>query len=91
MNLFGEQETSDIISVNSYLGTLLIGILPIIGDILLIRWSNSNDVRINKQNLCKAFIKLKLIIIYPSVLLLVAIIILLVLNIDSSVNILYKI
>lgn len=65
MAFIGEQETSDIISSKSYLGTLLLGTLPIIGEYLLIKWSKSKDVRVNKQNLCKAYLKLKLIMLYP--------------------------
>lgn len=65
MALVGEKETTDIISSQSYLGTLLLGILPIAGDIMLIKWSKDKEVRVNKQNLCKAFFKLKLMFIYP--------------------------
>lgn len=65
MALVGAQETSDIISSKSYLGTLLLGTLPIIGEYLLIKWSKSDDVRVNKQNLCRAYLKLKLIMLYP--------------------------
>ena len=72
MTLIGEQEKNDIISANSYFGTLLLGILPIIGDILLIKWSKSSEVRQNKQNLCKAFLKLKIVLIYPILIIFIA-------------------
>ena len=65
MALVGEKETTDIISSQSYLGTLLLGTLPIIGDAMLIKWAKDSEVRVNKQNLCKAYIKLKLMLIYP--------------------------
>ena len=65
MALVGEKETTDIISSQSYLGTLLLGTLPIIGDIMLLKWAKDKEVRVNKQNLCKAYIKLKLMLIYP--------------------------
>ena len=65
MALIGEKETTDIISSQSYLGTLLLGTLPIVGDIMLAKWSKDNEVRINKQNLCKAYLKLKIMLIYP--------------------------
>ena len=65
MAVVGAQETSDIICSKSYLGTLLLGTLPIIGEYLLIKWSKSDDVRVNKQNLCRAYLKLKLIMLYP--------------------------
>ena len=65
MALVGEKETTDIISSQSYLGTLLLGTLPIVGDAMLIKWSKDSEVRINKQNLCKAYLKLKLMLIYP--------------------------
>lgn len=65
MAFIGEQETSDIISSKSYLGTLMLGTLPIVGEYLLIKWSKNKDVRVNKQNLCKAYLKLKLMMLYP--------------------------
>ena len=62
----GEQETSSVITVKSYYTSMLLGVMPIIGDILLLRWSNSNnqDVRENKRNMCKAFLYTKLTILY---------------------------
>lgn len=65
MRLIGDQETTDIISSKSYLGTLLIGTIPILGTIMLIKWSKDKNVRVNKQNLCKAYIKLKFTMLYP--------------------------
>ena len=66
MGLVGEQETTDIISSKSYLGTLLLGTLPIIGEALLIKWmKDKENVRENKRNLCCAYLKLKLMLIYP--------------------------
>lgn len=65
MALIGKQETSEIISSKSYLGTMLLGTLPIFGEYLLIKWSKSENVRENKQNLCKAYLKLKLMMLYP--------------------------
>lgn len=66
MGLIGEQETTDIISSKSYLGTLLLGLLPIAGDIMLIKWmKDKENVRENKRNLCSAYLKLKLMMIYP--------------------------
>ena len=67
--MVAKQEVSDIISTRSYFGTLLIGFIPIIGDILLVIWSRSISVRVNKQNLCKAFLILKLALMYPSLVL----------------------
>lgn len=75
MGFIGEQETSEIISPTSYFGTLLIGTLPIFGDIMLQKWSKSKDVRVNKQNLCKAYLKLKLTLLYPILTILVGMII----------------
>lgn len=75
MGFIGEQETSEIISPTSYFGTLLIGTLPIFGDIMLQKWSKSKDVRVNKQNLCKAYLKLKLTLLYPILIILVGMII----------------
>ena len=65
MTFIGEQETTDIISSKSYLGTLMLGTLPLVGEYLLISWSKSNDVRENKRNLCKAYLKLKMMMLYP--------------------------
>lgn len=65
MKLIGERETTEEISVNSYLGTLMFGSFPIIGLILLYRWSKDANVRKNKQNLCRAFIKLRFMFLYP--------------------------
>lgn len=75
MAIIGEQETTDIISTNSYFGTLLLGTIPIIGDIMLQKWSVSNDVRINKRHLCSAYLKLKLVLLYPILVILIALII----------------
>lgn len=75
MGFIGKQETSEIISPTSYFGTLLIGTLPIFGDIMLQKWSKSKDVRVNKQNLCKAYLKLKLTLLYPILIILVGMII----------------
>ena len=80
MAFIGKQETSEIISPNSYFGTLLLGTLPIAGDIMLYRWSKSSEVRENKQNLCKAYMKLKFMLLYPVLFILVAFIVVLILN-----------
>lgn len=58
-------ETSEIISVKSYFGSMLIGTLPILGDIMLFNWSKDRKVRENKRNLCKAYLLLKLVMWYP--------------------------
>lgn len=68
--IFGEVETTDEISVNSYTGTLLIGSLPVIGIILLCKWSKDEKVRKNKQNLCTAYLRIRFMILYPMALLL---------------------
>ena len=73
MALVGNQETTDIISSKSYLGTLLLGTLPIVGEYMLIQWSKSDNVRVNKQNLCKAYLKLKLMMLYPILIIAVAV------------------
>lgn len=77
MKLVGEQEKTEVISVNSYFGTLILGTLPIIGDYELYKWSKSAEVRVSKQNLCKAYLKLKLVLLYPILLIIIALIILL--------------
>lgn len=69
----GETEKSEEISSRSYLGTLLIGTLPIYGTIMLMKWSKNINVRINKQNICKAYLKLKFIMLYPITLVLICI------------------
>lgn len=71
MKIIGKQEVSDIISSNSYFCTLLLGTIPLIGDIALFMWSKSKDVRENKRNLCKAYLKLKLVLLYPTLVILV--------------------
>lgn len=60
-----EQVGNGVISVRSYLGTLLLGTFPILGDILLLKWSKDKNVRVSKQNVCKAYLILKLSIYYP--------------------------
>ena len=65
MQMIGEQETSEIISKQSYTGTLLIGSLPIIGDLFLASWSTSENIRESKRNLCKAYLTVKISLIYP--------------------------
>ena len=80
MAFIGKQETTEIISPNSYFGTLLLGTFPIIGDIMLYKWSKSNEVRENKQNLCKAYMKLKATLLYPVLIILIAFIIILAVN-----------
>ena len=74
VKMIGEQEKTDIISVKSYYSSLLIGALPIIGEILLLKWMKSNNVRENKRNLCKAYLLLKVTVLYPTVVLLVLLI-----------------
>lgn len=74
MSFIGEQEKTDIISVNSYFGTLLLGTIPLIGDYELYKWSKSTNVRLNKQNLCKAYLKLKLVLLYPILVIIIFII-----------------
>ena len=72
--IIGEIETSDEISIRSYFTTLLFGTIPIIGSVLLYIWSVSDKIRKNKQNLCKAYIMIKLLIIYPAIILIVKLI-----------------
>lgn len=66
MKLVGEQETTEEISEKSYLGTLLIGTIPVYGDVMLIKWSKDSNVRVNKQHLCSAYYRLKFMLMYPS-------------------------
>lgn len=66
MQIVGKIEESDHISSKSYFGTMLLGVLPIIGDVLLIKWSKDASVRRNKQSLCVAFLMIKLVILYPT-------------------------
>lgn len=49
VKMIGEQEKTDIISVKSYYSSLLIGALPIIGEILLLKWMKSNNVREKRE------------------------------------------
>lgn len=77
MNIIGKQETTDVISSKSYFGTMLLGILPLAGIIMLLYWSKSKDVRENKQNMCKALALLELTIIYPIFILLIVMILIL--------------
>ena len=65
MRFTGEQETSAIISPKSYLGTIIIGLIPLIGSIMLLRWSKDKNVRESKRNLCKAMIIVKYSLIIP--------------------------
>ncbi len=63
--LIGERETTEIISVKSYMGTLMLGTLPIIGSILLWKWSRDKNVRQSKRNLCIAYLTIKYTLILP--------------------------
>lgn len=65
MKITGDQETSEVISIRSYMGTLLLGSIPILGDLLLMRWSTDKTVRESKQNLCSAYYLVRTILIYP--------------------------
>lgn len=65
MPIKGKQETTEVISTQSYLGTLIIGTIPIIGSIMLYKWSKDSNVRESKRNLCRAYLVLKYAMIIP--------------------------
>ena len=67
MKMIGLQETSEVISTKSYTGTLLIGSIPVIGEICLLKWMKDKNVRESKQNLCKAYLIVKVSLIIPIV------------------------
>lgn len=62
-----ETDKAEVITVRSYIGTLLIGTIPIVGFALLWGWSKDEKVRKSKRNLCEAYMFVQLAMIYPMI------------------------
>ncbi len=53
---------TDVMSVGSYVGTILLSMIPIVGFILLLIWSFGNDANLNKRNFARAWLIVQIII-----------------------------
>ena len=50
-----------VMSVGSYIGTMLLSAIPLVGFILLLVWAFGSDTNPNKKNFCRAYLILMLI------------------------------
>ena len=50
-------------TMGQFIGTLLLGCIPIAGFILYIVWAFSSDINVNKKNFCRAYLLVQLIAI----------------------------
>ena len=60
---YGACDIESPMSVGQYIGTFLLGAIPIAGFILYIVWAFSSDTNINKRNYCRAVLIMSLIVI----------------------------
>ena len=59
------------LTVGQYIGTILLGSIPLVGFVLFIVWAFSSDVNINKKNLCRAYLILMLAAVVIEILLII--------------------
>ena len=58
---YGVSDRESPMSVGQYVGTFLLGAIPLAGFILYIVWAFSSDTNINKKNFCRAWLIMYLI------------------------------
>lgn len=60
---YNKSDNEKPMTMGQFMGTLLLGCIPIAGFVLFIVWAFSSDINVNKKNFCRAYLLVQLILI----------------------------